>query len=324
MYEKELESGLSAVKKSMKIISLIQDELTGKDSFSKLDRSPVTIADFVSQAIVCTVLKKGENSIDIVAEEDSSQLRGNEDLVNKIFYFLKKSGLNEIINSKDMLYRGIDFGNGEVSNKFYTLDPIDGTRGFLRGDQYAVALALIEGFEVKLGILGCPNLSRENGGTIYFAIRGNGAYKLISNEKTEIKVSDIKNFSDMRFVQSFEKSHSDSDLQYIIAKELGIKAEPVKVDSQVKYGLLAEGKAEIYLRIPNPRTPNYREKIWDHAAGSVIVEEAGGIVSDILGSKLDFSKGSELDNNKGILSSIPFAYDEVLKVIKSHINETDK
>lgn len=319
MYERELELGLSAVKKSMKIISLIQDELTGKDSLSKIDKSPVTIADFVSQSIICTVLKEGEDSVDIVAEEDSTQLRNNEDLTDKIFYFLKKTGLNEIINSKDMLYKGIDFGNGEVSNKFFTLDPIDGTKGFLRGDQYAIALALVEDFEVKLGILGCPNLNRENGGTIYFAIRGKGAFKLINDKKIEIGVSDTKSFSDMRFVQSFEKSHSDSDLQYIIAKELGIKAEPVKVDSQVKYGLLAEGKAEIYLRIPNPKTPNYREKIWDHAAGSVIVEEAGGVVSDILGNKLDFSKGSKLDNNKGILSSIPFAYDEVLKVIKSHI-----
>jgi len=319
MYEKELELGLSAVKKSMKIISLIQDELTGKDSLSKLDKSPVTIADFVSQAIICTVLKDGVNSVDIVAEEDSTQLRENEELTDKIFYFLKKTGLNEIINTKDMLFKGIDFGNGKVSDKFFTLDPIDGTKGFLRGDQYAVALAFVQDFEVKLGILGCPNLNRDKGGTIYFAIRGSGAFKLINNEKIKINVSDTKNFSDMRFVQSFEKSHSDSDLQYIIAKELGIKAEPVKVDSQVKYGLLAEGEAEIYLRIPNPKTPNYREKIWDHAAGSIIVEEAGGVVSDILGSKLDFSKGSKLEKNKGILSSTPYIYDEVLKVIKSHI-----
>ncbi len=318
MYKKYLQSGIEAVKNSMRIVSLIQKELTSDDSLSKKDKSPVTIADFVSQSIICTALQDECPDINIVAEEDSSQLRDNKDLIDKIFYFINKANLYDIIENNDDLFKGIDYGKSTPDKRFFTLDPIDGTKGFLRGDQYAVALAFIEEYDVKFGILGCPNIDKESGGTIYYGVKREGAYKISKGETKKIRVSDNKNYELMRFVQSFERSHSDSDLQYIISKELGIRAEPVKVDSQVKYGLLAEGKAEIYLRIPNPKTPNYKEKIWDHAAGSVIVEEAGGIVLDMFGNKLDFSRGIKLEGNKGILATTPFLIEKILNIIKSH------
>ena len=52
----------------------------------------------------------------------------------------------------------IDKGNGNIAPRYWTLDPIDGTKGFIRGDQYAIALALIEQGQVKVGVLGCPSL----------------------------------------------------------------------------------------------------------------------------------------------------------------------
>ena len=52
----------------------------------------------------------------------------------------------------------IDRGSGEPGDTFWTLDPIDGTKGFLRREQYAVALALVRNGKVELGVLGCPEL----------------------------------------------------------------------------------------------------------------------------------------------------------------------
>lgn len=46
---------------------------------------------------------------------------------------------------------------GGPTGRHWVLDPVDGTLGFVRGDQYAVALALIENGKVVLGVLGCPN-----------------------------------------------------------------------------------------------------------------------------------------------------------------------
>lgn len=49
---------------------------------------------------------------------------------------------------------------------------------------------------------------------------------------------------------------------------LGVKAPPVRIDSQAKYGAMARGDAVIYLRFPHL---GYREKIWDHAAGAIVI-----------------------------------------------------
>ena len=52
--------------------------------------------------------------------------------------------------------------------------------------------------------------------------------------------------------------------------------------------MLASGQADIYLRLPISDT--YREKIWDHAAGNVLIYESGGQVGDVTGKALDFGK----------------------------------
>ena len=51
---------------------------------------------------------------------------------------------------------------------------------------------------------------------------------------------------------------------------------------------MARGDACLFLRFP---APDYREKIWDHAAGAVIVTEAGGRITDGSGAPLDFGRG---------------------------------
>ena len=82
---------------------------------------------------------------------------------------LTEDGIDKRINE---ILDNIDHGNGEPADLFWTLDPIDGTKGFLRGDQYAVALALIKEGKPVLGVLGCPNLpfdDKSNNGTLMFS-----------------------------------------------------------------------------------------------------------------------------------------------------------
>jgi len=324
MFEKELRVGLDAVDKAMRISRKIQKELTDRDKIDKSDKSPVTIADFTSQAVICSILYHSFPEIPIVGEEDSGHLKKpeNVDVFRNIDRFLKAE--NDIYNGlylKDIL-KSIDLGNGQTnSDLFWTLDPIDGTKGFLRGEQYAVALALIKNGKVVLGISGCPNLeiNSEIGeeGFIFHAVEGNGSYQVNcqTSGKKKIAVSETTDRSKMRFVQSYESGHGDLALQIDIAKKLRIGEPPVQLDSQVKYGIVASGNAEIYLRIPNPKSPDYKEKIWDHAAGSLIVQEAGGIVSDINGKPLDFSLGSTLAGNTGILATTPGLQKEILEII---------
>ena len=86
------------------------------------------------------------------------------------------------------------------------------------------------------------------------------------------------------------------------------------MDSQVKYGLVSRGDASIYLRLPTQKS--YRENIWDHAAGSIIVEEAGGRVTDIQGKPLNFSVGNKLTNNRGVIATNGKLHDLLLKAVQ--------
>ncbi len=327
MYKKELKIGKNAVIRAMRIVSNIQRELYMRDTITKSDKSPVTIADFISQAIVCKILNDNFPDIPIVAEENSNDLKNPEykEILKKILYFFEKYSEIKKTMNKDILFESIDFGSKSTEKIFWTLDPIDGTKGFLRGEQFAIALALIVEEEVKLGILGCPNLKTNNdtssSGYLFSAIKNEGAKIFNIEKKTSKKifVSNISSTKEMRFIESYESSHSNLELQNKIAKSLNIEKPPVQMDSQVKYGMISNGDAEIYLRIPHPKTPNYKEKIWDHAAGSIIVEESGGIVSDIFGKKLDFNTGKTLKNNTGILASIPLVHNNVIKIIKENL-----
>ena len=72
-------------------------------------------------------------------------------------------------------------GAQEYSDRFWTLDPIDGTKGFLRSQQYAIALALIVDGEIVVAALGCPNLicccrTQRQTGIIYTAVKGEGTF----------------------------------------------------------------------------------------------------------------------------------------------------
>ncbi|MBA0570265.1 hypothetical protein Golob_003944, partial [Gossypium lobatum] len=195
---------------------------------------------------------------------------------------------------------------------------------FVRGDQYAVALALLDRGNVVLGVLACPNLPltsisvahphspNNEVGCLFFAEVGRGTYMQLLDGSSTVKVSAVENPEEASFFESYESAHSMHDLSSLIAQKLGVKAAPIRMDSQVKYGALSRGDGAIYLRFPRN---GYREKIWDHAAGSIVVTEAGGVVTDAAGKQLDFSKGKYLDLDTGIIVSnqklMPLLFDAV-------------
>jgi 3'(2'), 5'-bisphosphate nucleotidase len=313
MLQKEKEIGMQAVSSAMDLAGTIQKEMTGRDTLTKTDRSPVTIADFAVQALICQVLSRNFPGIPIVGEEDSLAIRRaeNHDLSDKICSYLRR---RDDALSAARICDYIDLGGGEPQDTFWALDPIDGTKGFLRGEQFAIALALIRDGRVSLGLLGCPNLGV--GGTLFWAVENNGSWKMTASGKSEpVRVSALNDSRKMKFVESYESSHSDKDTQLEISRLLQIEKAPEQMDSQVKYGIVAAGAADIYLRIPHPGTPDYREKIWDHAAGSLIVEQAGGRVSDIGGKPLDFTAGKTLRHNRGILATNGRIHQRVLDII---------
>ncbi|MBW1802455.1 MAG: inositol monophosphatase family protein, partial [Deltaproteobacteria bacterium] len=211
----------------------------------------------------------------------------------------------------------------EGQGRYWTVDPIDGTKGFIRGDQYAVALALLEQNEAVVAVLGCPNMpvgslkSLNDKGCVLVAVKGEGAVirGMGDTQERAIRASDVTDPSHALLCESFESSHVSHEDSARVSETLGIKRPHIRMDSQCKYGLVARGEAALYLRI----TPDdfYLEKMWDHAAGALIVQEAGGKVTDLTGRALDFSAGRTLTHNHGIIASNGRLHERVLEAIQS-------
>jgi 3'(2'), 5'-bisphosphate nucleotidase len=84
-------------------------------------------------------------------------------------------------------------------------------------------------------------------------------------------------------------------------------------------GLVANGS----LRIPTKYVggKDYQEKIWDHASGSLLIEESGGICTDMHGEPLDFSKGRTLNANEGIVAAGRDVHPKAVEAVKTAIAE---
>ncbi len=301
-YEIEIEVVRTALREAAQLCRSVQDHVP----ITKSDRSPVTIADYGSQALICRALREAFPDDPIIAEEDSTLLRANEHA--KLREILGQH--LEIIRPDTSLVQAmhwIDYGNAEsYSDRFWTLDPIDGTKGFLRKGHYAVALALIEGGEVVVAGLACPMLEDE----IFLAAHGYGARL----GKIPLQVSQRTAVSQARISQSVEPGHSALGQVQRVADYLGITSERLRLDSQAKYAVVARGDAEIYMRLPTRR--DYIERIWDHAPGALLLTEAGGIVTDTRGNPLDFSCGKGLDRNRGIIATNGKVHGAVIEALK--------
>lgn len=330
-FERERALAELAVRRACQLCQAVRRELVGGHSAMKQDRSPVTVADFGAQALVSLTLAAGTPEIPLVGEEDASALRDGEasGLLPLVLEHTRRI-LPEASEAQmlDAIDRGRDLGG--LPGRRWVLDPIDGTKGFLRGDQYAVALALLVDGEVVLGLLGCPALpvrpntdeprgdeprGDEPRGCLFVGVRGEGAVQesLQGGARRRVRVAKDADPRSATFCESVESEHSSHGRHAGIARRLGVTAAPVRMDSQCKYAAVGRGQASIYLRLPTGA--GYTEKIWDHAAGAVLVEAAGGRVSDARGEPLDFSLGRTLANNSGVVATNGRLHDSVLEAI---------
>ncbi len=318
----EIQFTINAVSVASLLVKTVQAEMV-TPALTKDDRSPVTVADYAAQALVGHLLEEAYPYDSLIGEEDSIALRKPEETktLEKITDFVSRYTPRA---TPETVCRWIDLGSAESAQRYWTLDPIDGTKGFLRGNQYAVALALVQDGQVQVGALGCPELSLMGvKGIIIVGIRGQGTWYAplsdIESGKDQFSRAEVSLQSDpsqARLLRSFESGHTNVNQIDILAEELGVQAEPVRMDSQAKYAVLAVGLGEIYLRLLSAGRLDYREKIWDQAAGSIIIEEAGGRVTDLDGKKLDFSLGRTLALNRGICATNGLLHEKTLAALK--------
>jgi 3'(2'), 5'-bisphosphate nucleotidase len=305
---------LRAVDKAAHLADWIRQH--GVTALNKQDRTPLTIADLAAQAVISRALEEQFPGDPLLAEEDGSALQTapGQALVAPLLHhlqpFLPGVTLPELSR---LLNRGVR----RPGLRTWMLDPVDGTKGFLRdGGHYVVALALIEAGRPMIGMLGCPTIdadgrshdaseepSRQPHGSLFLARRDAGAWvsPLDAVDFVPIHVSAISTMQAARVLVSMAAAHIDAGRTDVFMRMAGVERSAVRMDSQAKHALIAVGQADVFVRIP--ADTQYREQVWDHAAGTLIVEEAGGRVTDLDGHPLDFNAGTRLLRNEGILVS---------------------
>ncbi len=321
-------AAIEAVSSACSISRAVQANLEAVRTATKDDRSPVTVADYAVQAIVALVLADHlpEGDRLLIGEEDAAALRGDDQAAIRGAVVEAVRAWRGTMSEEEIL-DAIDACDHEGSGSgYWVLDPVDGTKGFLRGQHYAIALGRVEEGEVVAGVMGCPNLSIDQAhplddpdpqGVVYAASRGAGAWEFAACDPLttpmRIVASQYASQRPLHFCESAERAHSNrGDAGRIIDTLEGV-GEPARLDSQCKYALVARGQADAYLRLPT--RADYIERAWDHAAGCCIAMEAGAVVSDIDGRPLDFSHGAGLNKNRGVICAIDGLHQRIIETI---------
>lgn len=314
------DAAIDAVSRAATATDAIQKQLSSAGAVSKEDRSPVTAADYASQTIIVHTLMTRFPDIGFIAEESAKDLVKPENAgVLALTGVAVRKACPNLSDAKiiDVLQRP----RAVNRERAWVLDPVDGTKGFLRDAQYAIALAFLEAGSVRIGVLGCPRYEFSNGdvGAVFYAVRGQSAHvKMPGGKVRAIAVNALATPKGARMVTGVEAAHANLDVQGVIRTELGMLDTPLQMDGQGKYAAVACGDGSVYLRLPNPKTPDRKECIWDHAAGSVILEEAGGRITDCFGQNLDFSRGEYLTMNTGVVASTGKLHDVVIASVMKH------
>ncbi|MCK4996922.1 3'(2'),5'-bisphosphate nucleotidase CysQ [Candidatus Pacearchaeota archaeon] len=192
----------------------------------------------------------------------------------------------------------------DYSGRVWMIDPLDGTKDFVyKGRGFSVMIGLCVNGEPMLGVVYAP--ARE---TLYYAEEGTGAYVEKNKEKIDLKVSEISELKSSKIVtRIIHREKRDLDK---LVDSIGVKSEMPESSVGIKLGLIAEGKADLHINT------NYRCSKWDTCAPQIILEEAGGIVSDFSGNPLNYKQKSPKWENSFVASN-----HNLHKKIITHISE---
>jgi len=326
----------------------------------KADASPVTVADLACQGVVNTELMNSgliagpmdRDAPGMLGEESGSILTGADagGTMDAVLAVLRGSGVMESITGDDLL-RAIDAAKvaeyrraAPLPERYWTLDPIDGTKGFIKGRAYAVCLALIERGQPTVCALACPKLNPDRladalephamgclvlaerlsrpgsagrhdldtflWGPVWsvpFAADGSPDWDLADAQPA---LPEVPSGAQPRWTEGLERSPRDVRVLDQVMRVVG-GSRTIAMDSQAKYATVSRGQSDVYLR-PAPRSWGMR--VWDHAAGVGLCQASGRLATDLRGHPVEFSTGYAL-SGQGMLVAPPGLQNRILEAL---------
>ena len=184
--------------------------------------------------------------------------------------------------------------------RVWIIDPIDGTAGFIKKDgDFAIQIGLAENGISVLGVVYLPAHDR-----LYFACKGGGSHLSERGGTPEkVTVSTKTDLTEMNIAVS--RDHRSPKMSRIV-KELGLRSEIGRGSVGVKIGMIVEKTCDLYIHL------SHRTKFWDTCAPQIILEEAGGKLTDLFGNEFRYDIGNVMNLN-GILASNGIAHETTLE-----------
>ncbi|XP_047048894.1 putative PAP-specific phosphatase, mitochondrial [Lolium rigidum] len=370
-HHRELAAAMASVERACRLCVDVKETLLSNDRdkrrvVEKNDQTHVTTADFGVQALISFELQQLFPSIPLVAEEDSTFLRSPDadaGIVDSISSFVARNVSNNgsTLTHDDVL-RAIDRGGREAVSfdskpaTYWILDPIDGTKGFLKGNDtlYVVGLALVVDGKLAVGVMGCPNWSNattivnkedesaaacHGDGMLMVSHVGCGTWSrplsagigqfttpLDAWTRCSVDPCSVLHMARFCIVDSHTwdmmplSAHFDSTMDESEPRdENKILLQNSCGGSLSKYLMVACGRMSVFILLARAAK---LLKTWDHAVGVICVEEAGGQTCDWSGKPLDFA--AERTGRRiiyptgGILSTNAALHDKLVEMVSEN------
>jgi 3'(2'), 5'-bisphosphate nucleotidase len=295
-FERELKIAIETVKVATEITKWFSR--VGFKSFQKQDNSPVTLADYASQFFITFKITQSFPEDQIIAEE-TNEINLSEDELDliKLCYGYLNIDIEIDLPQKKL-----------KSERQWTVDPIDGTKGFQKHLSYAIGIGLMINSNPRISIIGVPNFN-EKGTAIFIAEKENGAKVSYGGEPFSlIEVSKQDTLSESLMCHSL---HYDEPWVMKFASEINI-TKFIQMDSMAKFCLISNGDADIYVKPLNKE----RSFSWDFLPGTLLVSEAGGKVSDLNGNPLKFLDEKLIVTAPGLIASNSYIHQEILRSMR--------
>ena len=216
-----------------------------------------------------------------------------------------RAGLAKLFPEDEILSEETETTKIDYSKTVWMVDPLDGTKDFIHGgDGFAVIIGRCAKGIPDLGVVYAPKT-----GVLYFAERGKGAYC----GDRRIRASEIPDLSKARMIVHIPYHDTTPKPSDELMRNL-VVAERIPVGSVgLRCGLIAEGKAEFSLGT------FFRASKWDTCGPQVILEEAGGKLTDLNGDQLHYTQ-KPVRWLTPYIASNGLLHDEALGIAKKIVN----
>ncbi|EPP37011.1 hypothetical protein BOKEGFJH_00602 [Chlamydia avium] len=263
--------------------------------WTKSDGSFVTPADYGVQFCLQKKLCLAFPHIPFIGEEILDPTH-DQHKCSKILEFIH--ALDPEVTDQDLLETPLT--EQDPSSLYWLVDPIDGTAGFIKNRFFAIALSLIHNNQPILAVMACPSPDLHTF-KIYSAAKNYGASLFGSAIQGRRCLEAGKTMTGKFCEASLAARNQQHHSTRLLSLSLPGQPQAYRVDSQYKYAMVAEGIVDFFIRYPFAIS---HTRAWDHIPGAFLVEEAGGVVTDIFGHALNSRKDNfTLENHPVILAS---------------------